>query len=91
MRLLSKSAVMNEAAAILACSALAVFLRAIQQQNVIRGLYPHAVATSFAIAIADAIVILSIVSAGLWAIPWFGLGGAIGVTSAMWIHRRYIR
>lgn len=65
-----------------------VFLRAIQQQNVIHGQYIMAAVTPYAIACAEVASVLLVVHTGWWAIPWVGTGGALGVTSAMWVHRR---
>ena len=65
-----------------------VFLRAIQQQNVIHGQYLLAAITPYAIAVAEVATVLWVVQIGWSAIPWVGTGGAIGVTSAMALHRR---
>jgi hypothetical protein len=67
-----------------------VFLRAIQQQNVIHGQYLAAAITPYAIAVAEVASVLWVVSAGWSSIPWVGTGGALGVTSAMAVHR-YLR
>jgi len=64
-----------------------VFLRAIQQQNVIHGQYYLAAITPYAIAVAEVASVLWVVQTGWSAIPWVGTGGAIGVTSAMMLHR----
>ena len=69
--------------------AILVFLRAIQQQIVIGGHYLAADVTPFAIAAAEVASVLWVVSAGWVSIPYVGIGGAIGVTSAMWAHRRF--
>lgn len=71
----------------LIATALLVFLRAMQQQNVIHGHYIMAGATSYLIAGAEIGVVLSIVHMGWAAVLWIGTGGAIGVTSAMIAHR----
>lgn len=68
-----------------------VFLRAIQQQNVIHGQYVLAAITPFAIAVAEVATVLWVVHTGWAAIPWVGTGGALGVTSAMWVHKRHLR
>lgn len=68
-----------------------VFLRAIQQQNVIHGQYLLAAMTPFAIAIAEVASVVWVVQVGWPAVPWVGLGGALGVTSAMFLHRRMRR
>lgn len=65
-----------------------VFLRAIQQLNVVHHLYLSAAATSFCIAAAEVSVIIGIVGAGWPAVPWVGTGGAMGVTAAMFLHKR---
>lgn len=67
-----------------------VYLRAIQQQNVIHGHYWLAAATSFAIAVAEVAVVLAVIHYTWSAVPWIGMGGAVGVTAAMATHR-YIR
>lgn len=66
-----------------------VFLRAMQQQNVIHGRYSWAAATSYLIAIAEVGVVLVVVKKGWPAVPWVGTGGAIGVTLAMLTHRKF--
>lgn len=68
-----------------------VFLRAIQQQNVIGGHYALAAVTPYAIAVAEVASVLWVVSTGWSAVPWVGTGGALGVLSAMAVHRRYFR
>jgi hypothetical protein len=68
-----------------------VFLRALQQQNVIGGHYVAAALTPYAIAVAEVASVLWVVSIGWTAIPWVGTGGALGVLSAMYLHRRYFR
>jgi vacuolar-type H+-ATPase subunit I/STV1 len=68
-----------------------VFLRAIQQQNVIHGRYKSAAITSYMIAIAEVGVVLIVVNTGWPAVPWIGTGGALGVTFAMYAHRRWLR
>lgn len=67
---------------------LLVFLRAIQQQNVIHGQYVMAAITPYLLACAEVASVLWVVQTGWSAIPWVGTGGAIGVTSAMLFHRR---
>lgn len=73
---------------IFASSFSLVFLRAIQQQNVIGGHYMAAAVTPFAIAVAEVASVLFVVRIGWEAVPVVGLGGAIGVCSAMSIYRR---
>ena len=66
-----------------------VFLRGIQQQNVIHGHYIMAAIIPYAIACAEVASVLLVVQTGWIAIPWVGTGGALGVTAAMWTHRRF--
>lgn len=68
-----------------------VFLRAWQQQNVIHGYYAWAAATSYGIALADVLVVIGVVQNGLSAVVWVGTGGALGVVSAMRLHKRMRR
>lgn len=68
-----------------------VFLRAIQQKNVIHDRFKMAAATSYLIAIAEVGVVLIVVKTGWPAIPWVGTGGALGVTLAMYANRRWLR
>ena len=72
----------------MAATALLVFGRAIQQQNVIHGHYIAAALTSSMIAAGDIAVVGAIVISGWAAWPWISAGGAIGVVGAMWLHRR---
>lgn len=65
-----------------------VFLRAWQQQNVIHKYYYWAAATSYGIALADVMVIVGVAEYGLPAVPYVGTGGAIGVVSAMLLHKK---
>jgi len=69
-------------------TACLVGLRSVQQLNVIHHLYLPAALTSFCIAAAEVSVIIGIVGAGWPAVPWVGAGGAVGVTAAMFLHRR---
>jgi len=67
-----------------------VFFRALQQLNVTGGHYIAAAITSYAIGAAEVAVILMAIEYGWIAIPWMGTGGAIGVTTAMLMHRKTI-
>jgi hypothetical protein len=67
-----------------------IFLRAIQQQNVIHGNYLLAAVTPYALAVAEVASVLWVVNTGWSAIPWVGSGGAAGVVTAMALHRRFI-
>lgn len=63
-----------------------IFALSFQQQNVTHGKYAMAALTSVAIAAAQYAMIDSVASGGSWLL--MALGGAIGVTSAMWSHRK---
>lgn len=67
-----------------------VFMRAIQQQNVIHGHYILAAVTPYAIAVFEVATVLWVVDKGWPSVPWVGTGGAIGVTAAMFLHRRFL-
>lgn len=67
-----------------------VALRATQQLNVMNKLYWWAIGTSYCLAFADIALILFVVQSGWSAVPWIGTGGALGVTFAMYFHRRFI-
>jgi hypothetical protein len=75
----------------MAATALLVFGRAIQQQNVIHGHYLAAALTPAVIAAGEIAVVGAIVVGGWAAWPWISAGGALGATGAMWIHRRMRR
>ena len=68
-----------------------VFMRGIQQQNVIHGNYVLASITPYAIAVFEVATVLWVVDTGWSAVPWVGTGGAMGVTAAMYLHRRYLK
>ena len=76
---------------LLVVTALLVFLRAFQSQNVVCGYYWWAVFTSYGMAIGEVAVVLIVVEAGWPSIPWVGTGGAIGVITAMYIHRKHLQ
>lgn len=71
-------------------TAIRIFLLAAQTQNVVGGYYRWAAATSFLIAVSDVAIILLVLDKGWWSIPYVGAGGALGVTSSMWVHRRWV-
>ena len=71
-------------------SFMLVFLKAIQQQNVVHGKYAMAAITSYGLALSEVAVILYAVKIGWDAVPYMGTGGAIGGTLAMYVHRKYI-
>ncbi|CAK0759708.1 conserved hypothetical protein [Gammaproteobacteria bacterium] len=68
-----------------------VFLRAMQQQHVIGGNYLAATITPFFIAAAEVASVLLVVDRGWGSIPLVGLGGSMGVLSAMFVYRFYKR
>ena len=70
---------------------LLVFLRGIQQQNVIHGHYLTAAITPFAIAAAEVAMILWVVDIGWPAVPYVGLGGSLGITSSMYVHKKVFK
>src|SRR5690554_4213174 len=63
----------------------------LKQQNVIHGYYAWAAATSYGIALADVMVVIGVVQHGIAAVLWVGTGGALGVVSAMRLHKRMRR
>jgi hypothetical protein len=79
---------MNSGIIAMAATALLVFGRAIQQQNVIHGNYLAAAITPSVIAAGEISVVGAIVVSGWSAWPWISVGGAIGAVGAMWIHRK---
>ncbi len=64
-----------------------VFLRSIQQQNVIHGNYIMAAITPYAIACAEVASVVWVVQTGWSSIPYVGTGGALGVISGMYLYR----
>jgi len=76
---------------LLIATALLVFLRAFQSQNIVHGFYWWATGTSYIMAIGEVAVVLFVVDKGWASIPWVGTGGAIGVISAMYIHRKHLQ
>ena len=73
---------------ILTATLALVFLRAIQQLNVINHNIKVAACTSYLIAMADVTALLFVVDTGWPAVPWVGTGGAIGVVCAMLAHKK---
>jgi len=72
---------------VLIATFIAVFARGLQQQNITGGHYIAAALTPYLIAAGDVSVVLLVVDAGWWSIPWSGTGGALGAVSAMALHR----
>lgn len=72
----------------MAATALMVFGRAIQNQNVIGGHYLAAAVTPSVIAAGEIAVVGAIVLDQWASWPWISAGGAIGSIGAMWLHRK---
>ena len=68
-----------------------VALRAFQQQNVIHKYYWWAAVTSYGIAFAEIALIINVVHMGWAAGWWVGTGGALGVITAMYVHKRFVQ
>ena len=66
-----------------------VFMRGIQQQNVIHGNYKLAFFTPYLIACGEVASVLFVVQTGWSAIPYVGTGGAIGIVSSMYLHGKW--
>ena len=69
---------------------LLVFMRGIQQQNVIHGNYKLAFVTPYLIACGEVASVLLVVSTGWSSIPFVGTGGAVGIVLSMYVHKRWI-
>ena len=69
-----------------------VFLKAIQQLNVVRAKYIWIVPTSFAMAVCEVytVVVAAERGWGLIVLP-IGLGGGLGCVLAVWVHGRFIK
>lgn len=70
-------------------STLYVFLRAFQQQTVIRGNYLLVTPVSMAMGWCDVYLIFHIARTGGWIWLATGIGGALGCMAGMYLHRRY--
>lgn len=68
-----------------------IFLKAIQQQNVVGGHYWPAFLTSYALALVEVLVIYWIAKTGLDAVLWVGTGAAFGCITAMFLHKKLIK
>jgi len=67
-----------------------IFLLAIQTLNVTGGHYGWAVLTTAGLAVSDVAIVVQIVQSKWKAVPWVFIGGATGVTSAMYFHRLWL-
>ena len=76
---------------IIAATALLVFMRAMQQQNVIGRHFIAAAITPYFIALGEVASVLLVVDTGWSAIPLVGTGGAIGAVAAMIAHPYIVR
>jgi len=65
-----------------------VFLLGFQQQNVQHGHYKMAAVTSASIALTQYLMITSVVASGWIGVVYMAIGGSIGITSSMYIHKR---
>jgi hypothetical protein len=83
---------MTEYLTIFGLGFFAVFFQGFQSRNVNHGNYGWAAATSFFIGISSAFLWAKIISpeAGSLAGLVYGLSGACGITTAMYIHERFI-
>jgi len=70
-------------------STVYVFLRAFQQQTVMRGNYWLVTPVSMAMGWCDAFLIVHIARTGGWIWLSTGIGGALGCMAGMYLHRRY--
>ncbi len=68
-----------------------VFLLAMQTLNVVHGFYFLAVLTTAGIAWAETSLYINVPKVGWKAFPVMFLGGAMGVTSAMYLHRLLVQ
>lgn len=73
---------------ILSATFALVFLRAIQQLNVLHHNIKLAAVTSYLIAMAEVTSLLSVVAVGWASVPFVGTGGALGVVAAMITHKK---
>ena len=79
---------MIDYAIIVVATAMLVFMRAVQQLNVVHHHYVMAAITPFFIACGEVASVLYVVHLGWSAVPFVGAGGSIGVTLAMFSHKK---
>ena len=72
-------------------SFVAIFLKAMQQQNVIHGNWIMVPFVSLGLAVTEVAIVLFVVEAGWPAIPWMGTGAGAGAVCAMWLHRKLFK
>lgn len=69
-----------------------VFLKALQQLNVVHAAYFWVVPTSFAMAACEVYTVAAVATSGWgWIILPIGAGASIGCILAIYVHRRYVR
>ncbi len=69
-----------------------VFLKAIQQLNVVRAKYLWIVPTSYAMAACEVYAVAAVATNGWgWIILPIGSGAALGCCLAVWTHGKFIR
>jgi len=68
-----------------------VFALAFQQQNVTGGHYRLAILTAFIIAGAQFVMIRAVAFSEWWEFLLMAGGAAVGVVSAMYTHKRWVR
>lgn len=66
-----------------------VFLLGFQQQNVSGGHYRMAAITSSAIALTQYLMIINVVDSGWVGVLYMALGGSMGITLSMYIHKKW--
>lgn len=83
---------MIELATVFLAGYSSVLLLGFNSRNVNSGNYSLAALTSFAIGIAQAFLWKTITDIdGFWAIGVYSLSGALGITSAMYLHERFVK
>lgn len=77
--------------ALFASTFISVFALGFQSQNVNRGHYAWAFATSLVISSSTLWLYRLLPSAGVSEIAAYMLGGPFGIVASMWAHRRFLR
>ena len=72
-------------------SFIGIFLKAMQQQNVIHGNWVLVPFVSLGLAVVEVAIVLFVVQSGWAAIPWMGTGAGLGAVFAMWLHRKLFK
>jgi len=68
-----------------------VFLLGFQNQNVVGGHYWLAAIGSACIALTQFLIYNGAVGGDAWSVLEMALGGSIGITSSMYVHRRWVK